>query len=66
MNKKLLEFAQAANRKCLTPVQKIDPRFLTEFAHQVVNECMRQVKTDEQTEEEIRKRIFTIIFKEAE
>lgn len=64
MNKKLLEFAKAANRQCLTPVQKIDPRFLTEFAKQVVDECMKQVKTDEQTEEEIRKRVFQIMFKE--
>lgn len=64
MNKKLLEFAQAANRQCLNPVKTIDPRFLAEFAHQVINECMRQVETDEQTEEEIRKRIFQIMFKE--
>ena len=64
MNKKLFDFAQSANRQCLTPVQKIDPRFLTEFARQVVDECMCQLKTDEFTEEEVRKRIFQIMFKE--
>lgn len=67
MNKKLLEFARSANKECLRPVERIDPRFLTHFAKQVVNECLNQMKETGQNEEELKKRIekhFEIIFKD--
>lgn len=51
MNDTILNLAREANKVCIDPVIRVDPRFLTEFARLVVNECVLQTMMECQKQE---------------